>query len=322
MPRTPTTRRKRRSTTPPSGSWDSRPRSVWRTRSWCRAGRAAAQLAVSIELRPVRLTFLIHHVCSRTQMPKGSSKSTAQIQRLLEERRQYEAWLARLSAAAGATPDQVRGRVRADYEARLEAVIEELKVHAASARQAIEQKQHHRTELQRKEASVAEKLTETELRHAVGEYDEAQWSQVHKDVQAELVSVREELQAIDADIDKLQELDALVHDKQPAKAGGAAKRKTPLDEMAFIKSVTEDDKGAAPSPTRASGAQFQPVMPTETPRAPSSVRSATPSPAPILPQAGDGDEEGVKTLKCKECGTMNLPTEWYCESCGGELATL
>jgi len=255
-------------------------------------------------------------------MPKGSSKSIAQIQRLLEERRQYEAWLARLGAATDATPDQVRGRVRADYEARLEAVIEELKVHAASARQAIEQKQHHRTELQRKEASVAEKLTETELRHAVGEYDEAQWSQVHKDVLAELVSVREELQAIDADIDKLQELDALVHDKQPAKAGGAAKRKTPLDEMAFIKSVTEDDKGAAPSPTRASGAQFQPVMPTETPRAPSSVRSATPSPAPILPQAGDGDEEGVKTLKCKECGTMNLPTEWYCESCGGELATL
>ena len=257
-------------------------------------------------------------------MPKGSSKSIAQIQRLLEERRQYEAWLARLGAATDATPDQVRGRVRADYEARLDAVIEELRVHAASACQAIEQKKHHRAELQKKEASVTERLTETELRHAVGEYDEAQWSQVHKDVLAELVSVREELQAIDADIDKLQELDALVRDKQapPPKAGAGPKRKTPLDEMAFIKSMTEDDKGAAPSATRASGAQFQPVMPTETPRAPSSVRAATPSPAPILPQAGDGDEEAVKTLKCKECGTMNLPTEWYCESCGGELATL
>ncbi|PYP32651.1 MAG: hypothetical protein DMD47_03535 [Gemmatimonadetes bacterium] len=259
-------------------------------------------------------------------MPKGSSKSTAQIQRLLEERRQYEAWLARLSAAAGATPDQVRGRVRADYEARLEAVIEELKVHAASARQAIEQKQHHRAELQRKEASVAEKLTETELRHAVGEYDEAQWSQVHKDILAELVAVREELQAIDADIGKLQELDALVRDKQPPPPKGAAppQRKTPQDEMAFIKSVTEDDKGAGPSPTRASGAQFQPVMPTETPRAPSSVRAATPAPAPILPQAGegDGDEEAAKTLKCKDCGTMNLPTEWYCENCGAELAAM
>src|SRR2546425_11065407 len=105
-------------------------------------------------------------------MPKGSSKSTAQIQRLLEERRQYEAWLARLGAATDATPDQVRGRVRADYEARLEAVIEELKGHAASARPAIEQKKHHRAQLPKKEASGPERLTETRLRHAGGEYDE------------------------------------------------------------------------------------------------------------------------------------------------------
>jgi hypothetical protein len=27
-----------------------------------------------------------------------------------------------------------------------------------------------------------------------------------------------------------------------------------------------------------------------------------------------------KSLRCGECGTMNLPTEWYCERCGGELA--
>ena len=34
--------------------------------------------------------------------------------------------------------------------------------------------------------------------------------------------------------------------------------------------------------------------------------------------------EGVpgvaKTLKCGECGTLNRPTEWYCERCGAELA--
>jgi uncharacterized OB-fold protein len=34
------------------------------------------------------------------------------------------------------------------------------------------------------------------------------------------------------------------------------------------------------------------------------------------------DAEVAKTLKCKECGTMNLATEWYCESCGAELAAL
>ncbi len=32
--------------------------------------------------------------------------------------------------------------------------------------------------------------------------------------------------------------------------------------------------------------------------------------------------EQVKTLKCAECGTMNYPTEWYCERCGGELAAM
>jgi len=30
----------------------------------------------------------------------------------------------------------------------------------------------------------------------------------------------------------------------------------------------------------------------------------------------------AKTLRCQECGTMNFPTEWYCERCGGELAAL
>ena len=32
--------------------------------------------------------------------------------------------------------------------------------------------------------------------------------------------------------------------------------------------------------------------------------------------------KATKSLKCKECGTMNLPTEWYCERCGAELAAL
>ena len=36
----------------------------------------------------------------------------------------------------------------------------------------------------------------------------------------------------------------------------------------------------------------------------------------------DVPSEQVKTLKCAECGTMNFPTEWYCERCGGELAAM
>jgi hypothetical protein len=30
----------------------------------------------------------------------------------------------------------------------------------------------------------------------------------------------------------------------------------------------------------------------------------------------------LKTLKCRECGSMNDPSEWYCERCGAELSSM
>jgi len=248
-------------------------------------------------------------------MPKGPSKSAAAIQRLLEERRQYEAWLARITATADSAPEHVRTRVRADYEARLKAVTEELKAHAEAARQLIAQRKENLIELQKKEKGAAERLAETELRHEVGEYDEGQWTQVHKDALADLGAVRDELMDVERDITRLEELDTLVK----AKPGAAAprpgapprppekppeRRKTPIDELAFLKSVTEDDR--TPSPGRASGAQYQP----------DDVQDGTPL-API-----DENAPVEKALKCKECGTMNVATEWYCEKCGGELAAM
>src|SRR5438552_18765338 len=95
-------------------------------------------------------------------MPRGPSKSTEIIQRLLEERRQYEAWIARLNDSADATPGHVRARVRSDYEARLAAVTEEPKAHAESARQAIDENRYLRGELPTKEAHADENLTQTE----------------------------------------------------------------------------------------------------------------------------------------------------------------
>jgi hypothetical protein len=259
-------------------------------------------------------------------MPKGPSKSTVIIQRLLEERRQYEAWIARLNDSADATPGHVRARVRSDYEARLAAVTEELKAHAESARQAIEEKRYLRGELQKKEARAAEKLTETELRHAVGEYDESQWEQVHKEVLAELVSVREDLQSVEADIHKLQELDALVSHRPappPKTVPTVAAPPAPSHPRPQAKPehVAAEDE-LAPSARRASGAQFQPTIPGDPPRTP--MRAANPVPEPIVPEASgaDADEEAAKTLRCKECGTMNLPTEWYCAQCGAELAAV
>ncbi len=209
--------------------------------------------------------------------------------------------------------------MKADYEARLKAVTEELRAHADAARQLIAQRKEMLLELQKKEKAAAERLAETELRHEVGEYDETQWAQVHKDALADLGAVRDELLDAERDITRLEELDALVKAKPTPPSRGVAaeltltpspppkseKRKTPMDELAFLKSVTEDDKNA-PSPRRASGAQYQVDDPQD----------ATPH-APV-----DEDAPVEKTLKCRQCGTMNLATEWYCENCGAELAAM
>ncbi|HUQ19388.1 MAG TPA: hypothetical protein VM099_07215 [Gemmatimonadaceae bacterium] len=41
-----------------------------------------------------------------------------------------------------------------------------------------------------------------------------------------------------------------------------------------------------------------------------------------VPTPPEGRPEVNKSLKCPECGAANYPTEWYCEKCGGELATM
>lgn len=71
----------------------------------------------------------------------------------------------------------------------------------------------------------------------------------------------------------------------------------PQDELAFLRSVTLD-----PSTTRL------------TPQATGTVNSMDREERP--------SQGAVRTLKCAECGSLNRPTEWYCERCGAELAAL
>ncbi len=87
---------------------------------------------------------------------------------------------------------------------------------------------------------------------------------------------------------------------RPRAGGGGA----PVDELAFLKSVSAD---AAPSATQAGRRSG------ETQKHDLGAEPAA---------AGPAGKNQAKTLKCGECGTLNRPTEWYCERCGAELAAL
>jgi hypothetical protein len=107
------------------------------------------------------------------------------------------------------------------------------------------------------------------------------------------------------------------HPAEPAASHPPAPE--PLQTMPMSPPVKQ--RPAQPVPVVASG------LPLIMPDAP-----APPRAEPRFPQTGHRDSvpsylkesppEQVKTLKCQECGTLNYPTEWYCERCGAELAAL
>lgn len=135
-----------------------------------------------------------------------------------------------------------------------------------------------------------------------------------------------------------------------ARSGGLpAPTPSTAEELAFLQSLVEpsddaqsgldDDRGssAAPRPDTDTGDLLPPPLLAAPRRQPTpmamppqhggiggagggKLSSLTPGSIPSFFK--DMPTEAVKTLKCQECGTMNYPTEWYCERCGGELAAM
>lgn len=293
-------------------------------------------------------------------MAKMSERSGITIEKLLEERSQYEQWLARL-ADSGA-PDAVRDRVRADYERRLQGVIEQLRAHETTITTELTRHELEHSELEEREADVLETLAEAQVRHAVGEYDEAQWAAMSGAQDKALGEVRSALDRVRTEITRLSEVQRLIRAEPapappppPAKAPPAAAApmaapspsetatprfvpKPPLqpspapkphgDELDFLKSVAVEQSAslspAAAERQRSSGGQPM-VTSTTPPPEPAIQPAAAPAPTPAsaaAPAAKGVPSANTKSLKCGECGTLNRPTEWYCERCGAELAAL
>lgn len=79
--------------------------------------------------------------------------------------------------------------------------------------------------------------------------------------------------------------------------------------------------GAIPSRPRPSGRAVEDEL--------AFLKSVTADPAPSRPavlekksSAASAAAVATKTLKCQDCGTLNRPTEWYCERCGAELSAV
>lgn len=288
-------------------------------------------------------------------MPRRSQKSSEDVEKLLDERQAITEWLERLALTGDDVSGDLRSKVREDYETRLEAVSEGLQGYADELSSTLSKETQKRTDFLEREQRAEERLAEAKLRHAVGEYEDSQWNDVHSEILGELVKVREGLKAAGKEIDRLEDVlssidrqpmvdgadqgeseeePVLLAELEPDEAevakGGAEKERKPagrasgqteaFDDLAFLKKVAPEAAGRK----RRSGAMFKPLRGADTAAdKPGSTVTAPGEKPPAGPQVGSiEDPTAKKTLKCQECGAMNRPTEWYCERCGAELAAV
>ncbi len=282
-------------------------------------------------------------------MAKQAKTSTVAIQNLLEEKRQIERWLRRLDMAADKTPSHVKSKVQGDYARRRDAILEELEGYRDELDTALQRRRAVRDELAKKEEDATESLAEAELRHTVGEYDADKWSTIRAEILESLVKIREELKVEQGEISNLEEvLDAIAgsgteeeepEEGPPAKAeasapapaaptGGAKSdgsrapgaKSRGTDEMAFLRSVISGARSAAGLSGKRGDKDNDDLAAIAEKDQADQLGTAGVSPVSETPPPAKGSSK--KSVKCTDCGTLNLPTEWYCENCGAELTAL
>ena len=291
----------------------------------------------------------------------------SEFERLLQERVQIEQWLERLTTANEDSPESVRERVKSDYQKRLDEVKEELSGHSEEITGALERHRSVRDGLIEQQAEAEEKRAEAELRHTVGEFDDAKWNDITDEIDGSLNKIREELSGVDAEVAVLKE--ALVSLTPGADDGDHAEETSRLPELPdqpadeLLPPIGDSEPAAATETSAPETAgesdndapddalevrdvetEEGEVEPDQAPT--SDTEPMPPDAAELLGETQDANNGGTgsdvgaddvtsfsdgadqpkkgaaKTLKCEECGAMNLPTEWYCESCGAELAAL
>jgi hypothetical protein len=234
--------------------------------------------------------------------------------------------------------------------------MEQLRGRGASIAEELERHHASQAELDRERRAAEEALAEAEVRHSVGEYTQDEWRRLSEESRREIEQLRTKLRGISGEITRLTQVQALITAPRGGTAAAAAPAPAPApppraarpevveqaplvthvadpmaepqsvqspnltarptevepappvppDELAFLKSIANED-------TRPIGRRISnPGMAAQT------ATSAPPQAA--TPSVGKAPAGVAKTLKCGECGTLNRPTEWYCERCGAELA--
>ena len=281
-----------------------------------------------------------------------------EVESLLASRQQLADWLDKLEAAGSKTPPAVRDRVRTDYRGRLAKVVDQLRGHSDEINSSLQALRTQSREFSEMRTEELETLAEAELRFSVGEYSDAEWRRVESDCSGKIAGLDDELSRLAGETGRLEEVLSQILPAPSARRDETPVARAPQPVDPPLAVIREEPPPAEPVPatempeaprfvprgglkTRDSG----PARTIPFPAVPLRDLPAA-APAPAVDEltflksvtleggrttgAGGGVETKTdrpsqtvaKTLKCGECGSLNRPTEWYCERCGAELAAV
>ena len=182
-------------------------------------------------------------------MSESVMPPTDEVGSLLADRERIQGWLARLDGAVGATPEAVRQRVRTDYEQRLAEVVTRLGAHVATLSAALAAATARLTEREAERLEVEETLAEAELRHAVGEYTDAQWDTLATTHGTRLDTLAADIGALTGQVERTSDLLAQITPSGPVTMPSSS---TPVVAVATLEVVvSEEPPPTATQPERA-----------------------------------------------------------------------
>jgi hypothetical protein len=272
-----------------------------------------------------------------TQIATGDGDA---VTTLFAERQRFEGWLAALEARRAATPQHIYERVKSDYEGRLRGVMEQLRAQRANVEARASSLTNRIGELETEARTHEDERAEIELRAAIGEIDSEKCEATRHAADQRLSSINAERDQLGGELNRLREVlvasaeapkapaaaaphapPAARHaPAEPASEPGSAEQGNAFDELEFLKSVTDSRGSRGGIATSDTGLAVDTHQKATAARPTPARNGSTSGSVPVFLR--DVPAEQTKTLKCQECGTMNYPTEWYCERCGAELAAL
>ena len=126
------------------------------------------------------------------------------IRELLDKRGTFQGWLKRLDELGSDFRPEVASKVRSDYASRLGEVESELEGHRAELETALADRAGAVEKVAAEHDARSAELEETQLRHVVGEFDDAEWERRRAEHQVQIDEFEAELTAQRSAVDSLQ----------------------------------------------------------------------------------------------------------------------